>query len=342
MTHYNSYDSFKTKRSIESKKNAKEISAKKVVDSSFVLPQNSEVKNEATVINSSYKTADVLFNSSTITVFGMQGNIPCNQLVFPGDKVILDDKLKKITNVIERKTILSRDHKDSSRRSNVATNKILATNIDIAVIVVSAFSPPLHPKFIDRYLIILQNSGIYPIICLNKSDLISPEEEKILDIYRKLDLKVIETSTYTNQGIDELKNIIRGKQAIFVGHSGVGKSSLTNKLMGFDIIKTNDVRQKDLKGRHTTTSSHYYVWEKDSTIIDTPGIRSLDISNFTQEEIEEYFYEFSAHKNCKYKLCNHIDAPEKDCSVKQAVTNGDISSSRYDSYVRIIKDLNSD
>ena len=93
-----------------------------------------------------------------------------------------------------------------------------------------------------------------------------------------------------NIGIDELKSILKGKQAIFVGHSGVGKSSLTNALMNIDEIKTSHVSSKSGKGRHTTTTSKYYVWDDNSSIIDTPGIRSLDISSFKPNEIKRIFF----------------------------------------------------
>ena len=141
-------------------------------------------------------------------------------------------------------------------------------------------------------------------------------------------------------GIEELKDILRGKQAIFVGHSGVGKSSLTNALMDTDEIKTSHVSEKSGKGRHTTTSSKYYIWDENSSIIDTPGIRSLDISNFKPNEIQEYFPEFEDWGGrCKYSNCLHYKEPVEGCMVKQAVKAGIISRERYESYVRILQDV---
>ena len=341
MPHYESYQSFQTKKSIDKKNRAKEVSANKTVDEGFVLPREEFLDPDfAIVIETTYKEAKVIFKGEIITVYGMQRNIPCNQLVFPGDYVVLDRDNKKITNVIERSTILSRDHKDRARRSNVVLNKVIATNIDVAVIVVSAYSPPLHPKFIDRYLMILQNCEIEPIICLNKADLKTEQDEEVLDIYRSLNIPVVETSALNNYGIEELKTYLYNKRAIFVGHSGVGKSTLTNALMNFDEIKTGNVGDKSLRGRHTTTSSKFYYWDNNSSVIDTPGIRSLDVSSFQPSEIQYYFSEFLEHSNCKYRSCDHVNVKVEDCGIKTAVKEGLISVSRYESYARIIEDLN--
>lgn len=342
MPHYESYQSFQTKKSIDKKNKAKEISANKSIDDGFVIPGNDIGKVDlAIVIETTYKEAKVLFNNEIITVNGMQRNIPCNQLVFPGDYVVLDETDRKITNVIERSTVLSRDHKDRAKRSNVVLNKVIATNIDVAVIVVSAYSPPLHPKFIDRYLMILQNCEIEPIICLNKADLKTEHDEKVLDIYRALKVPVVETSALNNKGIEELKKYLYNKRAIFVGHSGVGKSTLTNALMNFNEIKTGSVGDKSLRGRHTTTSSKFYYWDENSSIIDTPGIRALDVSSFQPSEIQYYFSEFAEYSNCKYRSCDHVHVPTDDCGIKTAVEQGYISYSRYESYARIIEDLTS-
>lgn len=130
------------------------------------------------------------------------------------------------------------------------------------------------------------------------------------------------------------------KQAIFVGNSGVGKSSLTNAIMGDDGIKTSYVSDKSKRGRHTTTTSKYYVWEDNSSIIDTPGIRSLDVSTYSPIEIQDYFLEFENWRNkCKYKDCLHFNEPYDSCIVKQGVFSGLISVDRYESYLRIMGDV---
>lgn len=344
MSHYNAYASFKTKKSIEKKELIKEKQSKQIIlPTDFIIEKSS---NYGIVLEVKYKTAYVLYNNEIISATLKKGiNTICNKIIFPGDKVIIEKTKMSytITNLLKRTSILSRVKKDSTRLNDLGTTKNIASNIDLAVIVASAKDPALHPKFIDRYLLLLENSNIPTIICLNKSDLKTEETTKILDIYRNLGIKVIETSTYTNQGITNLKEELRGKQAIFVGNSGVGKSSLTNALMDTETIKTSAISSKSKRGRHTTTSSKYYIWDEDSSIIDTPGIRSLDVSNLNPIEIQNYFKEFSNIKEkCKYKNCLHYQEPTTACTIKQAVENNTINKNRYQSYLRILKDTLND
>ena len=344
MSHYNAYASFKTKKSIEKKELIKEKQNKQIIlPTDFIIEKSS---NYGIVLEVKYKTAYVLYNNEIISATLKKGiNTICNKIIFPGDKVIIEKAKMSytITNLLKRTSILSRVKKDSTRLNDLGTTKNIASNIDLAVIVASAKDPALHPKFIDRYLLLLENSNIPTIICLNKSDLKTEETEKILGVYRNLGLKVIETSTYTNQGITNLKEELRGKQAIFIGNSGVGKSSLTNALMDTETIKTSTISSKSKRGRHTTTSSKYYIWDEDSSIIDTPGIRSLDVSNLNPIEIQNYFKEFSNIKEkCKYKNCLHYQEPTAACTIKQAVENNTINKNRYHSYLRILKDTLND
>ena len=340
MPHYNSFDSFQTKKSKEKKNKAKNKSLEKInIDENFIIDSKQDY---AIVMEVKYNNAYVLYNGEVIVAkLRKDLNAICNKTLFPGDKVILENKNNNyiIKNLIKRKSLLSRIKVDSTRQGS-ASVKNIAANVDLAVIVVSAKEPPLHAKFIDRYLLILQSSNIDSVICLNKCEQKSKEEEEILEIYRKIGIKIIETSTYNNVGIEELQKILKGKQGIFVGNSGVGKSSLTNALMNLDSIKTGEVSQKSKRGCHTTTSSKYYVWSENSSIIDTPGIRSLDVSSFDIDEIKEYFYEFREYSGkCKYKDCLHFMEPIDTCAIKQAVEVGRINKNRYESYIRIVNEL---
>ena len=342
MPHYNRYKSTYTKRHIEEKKKAKSNTNTINQYEDFIIKNTNE--STGIVIETKYSEAIILFDNELIKAHLRKGiNAPCNKIIFPGDVVtIKQNKLNEyyIENLIERKNLLSRIKKDSSKKDDIGIRNNIAANVDIAVIVVSAKEPPLHQKLIDRYLLILQENHIDCVICLNKADLKTNEEEKILDVYRKIKVPVIETSTINCTGIEELKSILRGKQAIFLGHSGVGKSSLTNLLIGIEKVKTSHTSKKSLKGRHTTTSSRYYIWDKNSSIIDTPGIRSLDVSNFNKNEIKEYFQEFkSLEGNCKYSNCLHYKEKIEDCIVKQALEKGIISKDRYYSYIRILEDI---
>ena len=342
MSHYNAYDSFKTKKSIEKKERAKEkaLGKKNTNIDDFII---NESNNYGIVIEVRYDDAYVLLDNEIILAkLRKDINLVCNKVVFPGDKVVV---LKEgsdyvITNLIKRSSLLSRIKKDSTRRDDIGLTKNIAANVDLAIIVVAAKEPPLHPKFIDRYLMILQNSNIPSIICLNKSDLKTEKEDKILSIYKELNIPVIETSTYEKKGIEELKEYLLNKQAILVGNSGVGKSSIVNAIMDDDEIRTGHVSEKSKRGRHTTTSSKYYIWNDNSSIIDTPGIRSLDVSSFSPIEIQDYFPEFNNWKDkCKYNNCLHYHEPIDSCTVKQGVKSGLINCDRYESYLRIMSDV---
>ena len=346
MPHYNAYDSFKIKKSMEKKQRAKErsLGKKNELIEDFVIK---EADNYGVVIEVRYDDAYVLFEEEIVLAkLRKDINMVCNQVVFPGDKVLLwnNGDSYVIQNLLKRTSLLSRVKKDSTRsEDSIGLTKNVAANINLAVIVVAAKEPPLHPKFIDRYLTILQNSGIEAIICLNKCDLKTEEEEKILNIYRNIGITVVETSTYHNIGIEELRDKLRGKQAIFVGNSGVGKSSLTNAIMNDDEIKTSHVSDKSKRGRHTTTASKYYVWDDNSSIIDTPGIRSLDVSSFSPIKIQDYFPELENWKGkCKYSDCIHYSEPYDSYIVKQGVVSGLINKNRYESYLRIVGGLLND
>lgn len=338
MSHYNSYDSFNQKRSREKKMRAKNKEVKLVSD--FVVDRASEY---GVVVEVKYHDVFVYYDNQVVLArLRKDLNVACNQILYPGDKVVLhlENNQSVITNLIRRTSLLSRIKKDSTRLDDVGKVKSIAANVDLAVIVVAAHEPPLHPKFIDRYLMVLQNSQIPVILCLNKCDLKTQVEDEILQIYKDLGIPVIETSTYTLEGIDELKKYLKGNQAILVGNSGVGKSSLINALMETKEIKTGSVSEKSKRGKHTTTTSKYYVWSDDSSIIDTPGIRSLDVSSFQALEIQDYFKEFQKFRGeCKYADCLHYHEQIKSCKIKQEVREGNVSKERYESYLRIMSDL---
>lgn len=345
MPHYNAYDSFKTKKSIEKKQRAKEkaLGKKTEITEDFIINNANEY---GIVIEVRYDDAYILYGDEVVLAkLRKDIDLVCNQAIFPGDKVILvkngEDFI--IQNLIKRTSLLSRVKKDRARLDDVGSIKNFAANVDTAVIVVAAKEPPLHPKFIDRYLMILQNNKIPTVLCLNKCDLKTDEEEQILDIYREIGIPVVETSTYANIGIDELKTYLERKQAILVGNSGVGKSSLINAIMNNEEIKTGHVSDKSKRGRHTTTTSKYYTWDNNSSIIDTPGIRSLDISSFDPLEIQDYFPELENWKGkCKYNDCLHYTEPYDSCIVKQGVASDLINRNRYESYLRIIGSLLND
>ena len=340
ITHYKSYDSFKTKKSLERKQKAKDRSfhKNKKIENDFIIP---EASSFGVVIEVRYNDCYVMYQDKIVLAcLSKEINGVCNQILFSGDKVVLLFQSGKyyIKNLVQRTSLLSRTKKDSTKLDDLGTTKHIAANIDLAVIVVAAKEPPMHSKFIDRYLLVLQNSNIPVLLCFNKCDMKTLEDEKVLDIYRKIGIAVVETSTVQNIGIDELKSYLYHKQAIFVGNSGVGKSSLTNAIMDTEETKTSHVSEKSKRGRHTTTTSKYYIWNDSSSIIDTPGIRSLDVTSFEPIEIQNYFSEFQGYR-CKYNDCYHYNEPYENCAVKQAVVDGSISIERFESYVKIMGDV---
>lgn len=236
-----------------------------------------------------------------------------------------------------RKSSISRMRGDRDRVSAAAEEEhIIAANVDIGVIVAAAVNPSFHPRFVDRYLIALQNGDVKPVVCINKCDL-TGERPKVIEWYRKLGIPVVETSAETGLGLDELKAKIRGKIAALVGNSGVGKSTLINKIIPGMGIDTKAVSEKTGKGRHTTTSSALYRWDKESYIIDTPGIRSLGLSNISKDQLKFGFPEFEQYASgCKFKDCIHSHEPY--CAVKEAVLQGLIAPTRYESYLRMLEE----
>ena len=342
MSHFNAHDSFKTRKSIEKKQRNldKKAQRRREFEVTFFIESGN---NYGIVLEVKYDNVYVFYHDEIIlTTFDKKIGMNCNNLLYPGDKVIIKEKngIYVITNVIVRSSVLSRTKKDSARINSVGIDKIIATNVDLAIIVVAAKEPPLHPKFIDRYLMLLQNSNIDAVICLNKSDLKTEKDDVILDVYRRIGIPVIETSTYNNMGILDLKCYLDGKQAILVGNSGVGKSSLINAIMGNNNTKTGNISSKSNRGRHTTTSSKYYILNNTTSIIDTPGIRSLDVSSFELGDVQNYFTEIlSVNSECKYNDCLHVQEPVESCAVKRAVNQGLIDRNRYESYLRIVNDI---
>jgi ribosome biogenesis GTPase / thiamine phosphate phosphatase len=246
------------------------------------------------------------------------------------------------THIVEqvhpRKTILSRPDPHDPR-----LERVIAANIDIAVIVSSVKAPPLNTNIIDRYLLAIERGGITPLICVNKIDLISSDadlstlESRFLT-YKEMGITVLYCSALAEEGIDDLTENLSGRLSVFVGHSGVGKSSILNAIDPSLALSTNHVRKKNQKGRHTTAATTLYDLPSDVKIIDTPGVRSFGLWKMSTRELRWYFSEFEAFTaQCKFSDCSHTHEPE--CAVQQAVTDGKIQSVRYESYCRILETL---
>jgi ribosome biogenesis GTPase len=216
--------------------------------------------------------------------------------------------------------------------------RIIAANIDVVVVVVSVVAPPLHPRIIDRYMVAIQRGGAKMLLAINKVDLLgsSNRESELakLDPYRS-SISMVYCSTTDSTGIEDLRELLKGQTCAFVGHSGVGKSSLINAFEPSLSILTGSISEGYGRGTHTTTSSTLHELQGGTNLIDTPGIRSFGIWDIAAKELAWYFPEFEdLRSNCKFRDCTHSHEPQ--CGVKQAVSNGCLSKARYDSYLRIL------
>lgn len=235
----------------------------------------------------------------------------------------------------ERRSFVARMRGDRNRPGSLE-RQVLAANVDLGVIVVALKDPDPHPQFIDRFLVLLQDGGVQPVICLSKSDL-GPEWPVVLADCRDAGVPVIVTSSLSGDGLAELKRLLLGKTAVFVGQSGVGKSTLANAIDPAIGAVTQAVSAKTGEGRHTTTGSSLYRWAPDSYLIDTPGIRSLGVETIPKDELSLLFPEFAAHAAaCRFNDCRHLDEPR--CAVRQALGEAGTATERrrYASYVRMM------
>lgn len=208
-------------------------------------------------------------------------------------------------------------------------------NTDMLVLVVAAASPSPNMPLIDKMLINAQINGIEPIICINKTDLSDGEE--IAEIYKNAGFRVLRVCAEKNEGIEDLKKMITGKVSAFAGLSGVGKSSILSIILG-DTLETGAVSEKILRGRHTTRHVELFELDGGGFVFDTPGFSSLEVYGIKASELQEYFPETEKYRNnCRFRGCMHINEP--DCAVKEAVNDGIISTSRYESYKMLYEQL---
>jgi ribosome biogenesis GTPase len=248
-----------------------------------------------------------------------------------------------VVRVLPRKSELKRPGpRDSFRRKLT-----LAANIDQVVIVASVAQPEFNYGFMDRFLLAANLNNLPFVLVLTKMDLLPNGEADLTDDIRDFMTivdKVIPVSVRTGEGLDRLREELQGKSSVFSGQSGVGKSTLVNALVPGAELETGAVRERDGKGRHTTTSSSLFDFPGGGYVIDTPGIRSIGLSNGeddmdgeTLAKIFPGFFEGDLF-TCKYSNCLHLKEP--GCSVREAVDSGRLSRARYASYLRILNSRN--
>ncbi len=254
----------------------------------------------------------------------------------PGDRVNFSiDKLNTDRGMIFER--IERSNEFSRWNNKRQSPQTIAANIDYLICVASAGNPPFRPRFIDRVLV-MSNQDTRILIVLNKSDIgISVSTLDRMENYKKIGYDYISCSAETGENIEKLKKIISGKIAAFVGQSGVGKSTLLNRLYPGHNLKTAEISAKHDRGRHTTNYSRL-VFEGNGGFIDTPGIREIEVFGIEPDQLGFHFREFNEFsRNCKFQPCRHDTEPS--CAVKNGVEKGLIHSDRYESYLRILSGL---
>ena len=212
-------------------------------------------------------------------------------------------------------------------------------NVDQALVLFSITSPEPNLNLLDRFLVMMEVQQIPVKICFNKIDLTGDEKmQDFRDIYEAAGYPVYFTSTYENQGIEEIRELVKGKTTVLAGPSGVGKSSLTNLLYPQAEMETAGISQKIQRGKHTTRHSELFSIGPDTYMMDTPGFSSMYIGDMECTGLKDYFPEFAPYKeDCRFLGCVHIG--ETVCGVKDAVRDGKISPSRYENYRLLYQEL---
>jgi ribosome biogenesis GTPase len=257
-----------------------------------------------------------------------------------GDKVVvqIEDNSGQavIIDILERKNYIIRRSTNLSKESH-----ILAANIDQVYIVATIIEPTTSMMFIDRLLVTAEAYSIPAKIVFNKIDICHESAlEKLSEyavVYESIGYPCLFVSATKNIGLEALREDMAGKVSMFTGHSGVGKSSLINRIEPAFDVKTGNISELHRKGKHTTTFASMFELNNGGYIVDTPGIKAFGLLDIDRNELYHYFPEiFKAAENCKFHNCTHIHEP--GCKVFEEVENGNIPASRYQNYVNIFLD----
>lgn len=274
-------------------------------------------------------------------IFRTQGIKTTNPIAV-GDRVEFEiehgQQSAVITKLEPRKNYIIRRSVNLSKQT-----QIIGANLDLALLVVTLASPPTSTGFIDRFLVTAEAYGIPAALVFNKLDLFSEEGLDILAeymaIYENLGYPCYTVSALEKENIEELNEVLKDKITLISGHSGVGKSTLINAIIPGADLKTGNISDWSDKGKHTTTFAEMIDLPFGGKLIDTPGIRELGIVDIESQELSHYFPEMRNLLNqCKFHNCRHINEP--GCAVLDALENGEIEPSRYDSYLSIYNNEN--
>ena len=252
-----------------------------------------------------------------------------NRKPLVGDNVeieVLDEQEKEgsVTAILPRKNSLIRP---------------AVANVDQAVVIFAMENPKPNFMLLDRFLIMMEKENVPAVICFNKKDLATEEElEFLYETYKSCGYQVILSSTFNGEGLEEIRESLKGKTTVVAGPSGVGKSSITNALQENVQMETGEISKKLKRGKHTTRHSQVIPVGKDTYLMDTPGFSSLYLTDIEEQELKDYFPEFREYEDqCRFQGCRHIHEP--GCAVKEALNNHKISSLRYEDYLGLHEEI---
>lgn len=292
------------------------------------------------------KYVDVKSDFNKIIRCHLRQNLPelavGDHVIYCSDDTNSDNQTNTtVIKLLNRKSLIERKNKYKG------TAKPIAANVDQMFIV---FAPEPEPQsyLIDQFLIIAKISGIEPILLFNKYDIYqkyitNQQNDKIqtlknlINLYQNIGYKILNISALQDQQFKELHKLLYGKTSIFVGQSGVGKSTLTKELIPENSfnqeIKTGEISEKNLLGKHTTSVARLYHLENNGQIIDAPGIREMGVAHLSLNQLEHSYIEFIPFLNkCKFRDCQHEKEP--DCALKHALAEGLISKTRWENFKR--------
>lgn len=246
------------------------------------------------------------------------------------------DDVAWITKIEPKKNYLIRKSTNLSKEAH-----IIASNIDVACFIFTLKHPETSMGFLNRFLACCEAYNITPLILFNKMDVLNEDEKELVlqieELYQYIGYETLEISSYSKMNLEVLKEAVKNKVSVFFGHSGSGKSTLVNALQPELNIKTSEISEKLLKGKHTTTFAQMHFWDFGGSVIDTPGVREFAMIDVQKEEIQHYFPEiFKIGRDCKYHNCMHINEPH--CAVVQGIEIGEIEESRYMTYLKLMEE----
>jgi ribosome biogenesis GTPase len=291
---------------------------------------------EGLVVRSTAGFVDVMLDEQVVQcrIRGRLKNTPrTTDICVIGDQVKVaspDAHTHVVVEVLPRKTRFSRLQPGRGPRRE----DVLVANLDQLLITFCYGQPPLKTRLLDRFLVIAEHQGIHPIIVMNKADLQGPGDGDWQSAYRAIGYPVLDVSAGTGDGISLITDVLKGKISAFVGPSGVGKSSLINRILPSLELNTASVSDHHGKGRHTTRVASLHALPGGGFLADTPGIRELGTWALPAEHLDRCFPEISHYRDgCTFRSCSHTHEPQ--CAVVDAVNRGDIDRERYESYVRL-------